>query len=153
MKSIIGGIIGGIIVLSIILLLPAQLEESQEFVQKKIIKNNKIINLSTYDCAKNYDKWRTFMDTDRNSYGYSSQSSVEYFIYGHYELLENRCFISVKSWAHESDYEPLIWSSDWENLSYQNQMYLGEISCTDSKICENIKEQRDQYWNYLKSKT
>ena len=108
--------------------------------------------LSTFDCAKSYDKWRTFMDSDKSSYGYSNSLSTEYFIYGHFELMENRCFITVKSWAHESDYEPLIWSTNWESLSHMNQMYLGEIPCMDPKTCEDIKEKRDQYGDYLKSK-
>ena len=116
----------------------------------QILTDNNLI--STYDCAKNYDKWRTFMEAEKNSDDYHNESAIEYSIYGDYELMENRCFITVKSWAHDSDYEQLIWASNWEGPSYTNQMYLGEIECKDPKVCESLEKQRNQYWDYLKLK-
>lgn len=114
-----------------------------------VINNNP---LSTYDCAKNYDKWRTFMETDKNSDNYPNQSSMDYAVFGQFELMENRCFITVKSWAHASDFEQLIWGADWKKESYINQIYLEESPCEDPMMCDMIKESRDQYWDYLKSK-
>jgi hypothetical protein len=107
--------------------------------------------LSTYDCSKNYDQMNIMQNTDMKLG--SNYSSYENYFYDHYELMENRCFITVKSWAHESLYEDLIWGTDWETLSYLNQIYLDEIPCyKNMDECELIKQQRDQYWDYLKLK-
>ena len=58
--------------------------------------------ITTYDCAKNYDKWRTFLRETADPAKVYNESL---------ELMENRCFITVKSWAHQSDYEKVIWSA------------------------------------------
>jgi len=107
---------------------------------------------ATYDCAKNYDKWRTFQEKDKSYSSEPNKTSLEYWLYGHNELMENRCFITVKSWAHQSDYEKVIWGENWEGMSHVNQMYLGETPCVTEDNCKTIKEQRDAYWDYLKSK-
>ena len=125
-----GLIIGGIVGFSIGFLITA---DDIEFVAE---------NFSTFDCAKNYDKWRTFQENKLVSHND--------WPYSYFELMENRCFITVKSWAHDSDYEKLIWADDWKKISFMNQMYLGEVTC-DTEECKTYQEQRNDYWDYLKS--
>jgi len=123
LKSIIGGIIGAVLVLSIILLLPAQLEESQEFVQKEIIKNNKVINTVTYDCAKQWDKiqenYKEIQETTivipeqmRRVMEKTDGLTMDFF--------KNECASTVNDWAYKTQNEGSVWYTgmDWESLAF-----------------------------------
>ena len=81
----------------------------------------------SHNCAKNFDKWQTLQESDKTITSMSNKT-MKYSLEKYNELMENRCFITVKSWAHESDYEHVIWASNWKERSYENQIYLGEIS-------------------------
>jgi len=89
--------------------------------------------VTPFDCAKAYDEFHVLVaDYNPNSEA-QTRKSLELTI----ELMDNRCYITVKSWAHESLYENDIWASNWETQSYVNQVYLGEVSCNDNQ-CQSI---------------
>ena len=100
-------------------------------MNNKIITDNEFITSLTFDCAENYDKY----------YEMSIQTGVvhEGYMETMFELMDHRCLITVKSWAHQSEYENEIWTTAWEDFSYLNQVYLDEIPCEDEK-CKKLKE-------------
>ena len=80
-----------------------------------------------YDCAKNYDKLGHFDD------GTSNQSFENDWLKNQarnnltLELYENRCFITIESWIHDSDFEYSLTQEERDLLSYYNQIVLGEV--------------------------
>jgi len=124
MKVLLGGILGGIIVLSVILLFPTQIGQSQEFVQKEIIiKNNNVINSSTFDCAKQWDKIQenykeiqeiTIVTPEQ------SQRMMEKTDGLSMDLLKNECASTVNDWAYKTQNESSVWymGMDWESLAF-----------------------------------
>jgi len=114
---------------------------------------NKIPVPMLYDCAKNFDElsgeFQQKLDRVESQSNYISNykqgmSLVLPLMIEVQErsddLMQNRCWITVESWAHESDNEMLIWSMPWEYLSYSNQLILGEIEPTT-----------DADWNLIKT--
>jgi len=84
-------------------------------------------NVSVYNCAENYDHFIMLTNEIKNMN--AKQFQITDFdgrqIIG--DLYENRCFITVQSWAFESDNEELIWDGNWEKIAWSNQLVLGEI--------------------------
>ena len=109
------------------------------FLDKILSDNN------SFDCAKNYDRLVTFTSSDFENF---SNNQIEFFAYyAPLQLMENRCFIAIDNWAHESLYESLILESNWEKMAFDNKQYLGEVSC--ESICKEITEQRELYQQYM----
>ncbi len=104
-----------------------------EYIEKKFMG---------YDCAKNFDKAVAVSDLDRSINLLESLSqnknmqTHQLLKYG--ELMDNGCFITVKSWADDSDYEAVIWQNDWKLLSYVNQLWLHEIDCDNLEMCKAV---------------
>lgn len=90
------------------------------------------IQVTPFDCAKAYDEFHVLVADFNPDSNAQQKKSVELII----SLLDNRCHITVKSWAHESLYENDIWANNWEAQSYLNQVYLGEVPCND-KDCQD----------------
>lgn len=99
------------------------------------------IQLNIYDCAKQYDKMATFVQTARSTNPTPTQyaSMMADHLENTHEFIENRCWITVQSWAHDSDFEHQIWQSDWQFASWHNQVVIGEVQC-DSKACNGYKK-------------
>ena len=157
MKVLLGGILGGIIVLSVILLFPTQIGQSQEFVQQEIIiKNNNVINLSTFDCAKQWDKiqgnWKhiqevTLVNTEQ------VQRLTENLEGSALELFKNECASTVNEWAYRTYDEGSVWmmGDQWkvyafleqkmkeENLTFKEagQKYLGNDGSIPTHVVPN----------------
>lgn len=101
--------------------IPKQITESKVIEKKD----------NSYDCAKNYDKYREIYHTkwnpndsinSKNNYlAQAAMSEIEE------DLLENSCFISVKEWAHNAQYQNNIWSSDWQKSIEFNKKYLESV--------------------------
>lgn len=89
--------------------------------------------VTPFDCAKAYDEFHVLIEDFNPNSNTQQKKSVELII----SLLDNRCHIIVKSWAHESFYENDIWAANWETQSYLNQVYLGEVPCND-KVCQDF---------------
>ena len=109
---------------------------------------NEINPVSTYDCAKEFDKLATIRDT---SLKINDPKYTPMLFYQSLELMENLCFITFESWADKSDYEQVIRSVDWEALAHTNQVYLGEIPCSVTDDCEFIEAQKKMYLEYKNS--
>ena len=80
----------------------------------------------------------------------NSQKLIEFLLYKPLELMENRCYITIESWAYQSDYEEFIWDSDWREMSYANQLYLKEVECPAhlKDTCDNNQKQRKMFHEY-----
>jgi hypothetical protein len=94
---------------------------------KEIFNDNKAIKSLTFSCPEKYDLY------------FEKALSSEQYMVEMFELMDHRCFITVKSWAHQSEYHNEIWQTAWEDLSWGNQVYLGEIECQDQH-CKDWKE-------------
>jgi len=81
------------------------------------------LKVSVFDCATAYDITQYYARTVQQDTAELTQMFIE--------LMDNRCFITVESWAHESNFESKIWSEDWKTKSYQNQLMLGEVEPKD----------------------
>ena len=99
---------------------------------KEIVNENAMIRSLTFNCAETYDKNYEIASVPN----YDSQSSME----GLFELMDHRCFITVKSWAHESRYHNEISQTFWEDMSWRNQAYLDEIECQDQQCKDWIED-------------
>jgi len=94
-------------------------------------------SLVGFDCADKFEKYmKTVELTFRGNQGY--EPGFAGLVFGGiftnsdlgFELLDNRCFTTIKSWAYKTDYEYLIWNEmDWEFMSYIEQMYNHEVEC------------------------
>jgi len=93
--------------------------------------------LNQYDCAETFDA------IIMNSENEGTQKLTELGI----DMFDNRCWVTVKSWANESLYESKIWDSDLELTSYLNQAYLGETQCKDTGCQKYV----DSLWTVKKS--
>ncbi len=104
----------------------------------------------SYDCAKNFDKLKLMLNEVRDGQLKPNYDPTQ-FTMKPLELYENRCMVTVKSWANESLFEDLIWAGDWQKASYSNQIYLGEVECPPNVgyNCEYIKTQRQVYQAYV----
>jgi len=107
----------------------------------------------SYDCAKNFDKTVQLRENLSRSTDYDSGQKILVELQRiPIEMMENRCFITIESWAHESTNESEIWyEMDWQTTSYLNQIILGEVQCEEGiralgisceKIIENFEESK-----------
>lgn len=115
-------------------------------------------NVTAYKCAENYDHFIMLSKETKNMN--AKQIRIAAFD-GHQmigDLFENRCFITVQSWAFEADNEELIWNSNWEKIAWSNQLVLGEVepnSKGDKRFILNYQiskialEQTDNLEDYL----
>ena len=95
--------------------------------------------VNSFDCAEAFDKLMTISNNQ-------NQGDPRKLTQQSIDMMDNRCFITVKSWAHESMYESDLWNSPWEHTSWVNQLYLGEIPCNDVQ-CQAVI---DNVWNAKK---
>ena len=96
-----------------------------------------------YDCAKNVDKLMSYSEKlqegQKTANPYKEATDLYYAITSQgVETIENRCWITIESWAHESQYEAAIWSMDWQKMSWNNQVVLNETDC-ETKQCNDMK--------------
>ncbi|KFM18178.1 hypothetical protein AAA799B03_00963 [Marine Group I thaumarchaeote SCGC AAA799-B03] len=84
-----------------------------------------------FDCAKTFDELNSLAKKEN-----SKENLITALELG-FDMYDNRCFITVESWAHKSQNEQKIWESDWKNQSYLNQLYLEEIPCNNFQ-CQSI---------------
>jgi len=116
-----------------------------------------LVNIPFYNCAENYDKFVELAKNNPNPKG--KQYDLVMFeglvlISG---LYENRCFITVETWAYESMYEDMIWMSDWKRSSWENRLLLGEVEPNNKgderdilnyQASKKALEQTDNYADY-----
>ena len=58
------------------------------------------------------------------------------------ELWENRCFITVESWAYKSQHESELFTAGWEEVATMNKLLIGEIepqTTAQQKIVEGYQ--------------
>jgi len=109
----------------------------------EILGDNIITGSLFFDCAKEFDKMiRDYDNPKMNNYDESIQYQNTLYNYG-FELFENRCLITIESWAYKSNYENRLWDMPWRDLSYYNQIVLGEIQCHE-RTCQNMKKIYDE---------
>ena len=94
---------------------------------KEIVNDNKIVKSLTFSCPEKYDIYF--------EKAVLSEQNMEEML----GLMDHRCFITVKAWAHQSEHHNEIWQTAWEDLSWGNQVYLGEIECQDQH-CKDWRE-------------
>ncbi|MDC4216792.1 MAG: hypothetical protein MT335_03630 [Candidatus Nitrosopumilus limneticus] len=97
------------------------------------IENVGETKLTPFNCAEVFD----------NSGFVNSNQNYKTWGKAYVELMDNRCFLTVESWAHESD---LLQSgeyltsgiSNWKQYYRINETYLGEFYCRDLKCQAEI---------------
>ena len=93
-----------------------------------------------YNCAASYDLQGDYSQGIVHQKFENNAVKSKYYAALNMELYENRCFITVESWAHQTKYESNIWSNDWKTLSYINQLYVGDVeprNAGEAKLVEN----------------
>ena len=104
-----------------------------------------------YDCAKNYDQLGYWNKNPSSLHFENDALKNQFLAKKSLELWENRCFITVESWAYKSDFEENIWRDGWELVAYTNQLYLGEVEPRhdgEQKMIDNFKFMQEQVDNY-----
>ncbi len=122
-----------------------------------VIEKN-IPKILIYNCAENYDKVIELGKNNPNPKG----KQYDFVMFEGLVLInglnENRCFITVESWAFDSDYEDMIWASDWRKASWYNQLVLGEVEPNNKgderdilnyQVSKKALDQTDNYADYV----
>jgi len=110
---------------------------------------------STFDCANAIDELVSYYESVKEDGQQTSnpmkeaQEMYQTIQSASKQLVENRCWITIESWAHESENESLLWSMPWQESSWQSQVILGEVQC-DTKQCDDIRETYKQNIEGLK---
>ncbi len=95
--------------------------------------NSPLYDFEKYDCTKSYDKLIKLYskpDIDLRITMVYLPHSIYNMPYSLIEFMDNRCYTTIESWAHQSDYELLIWKLDWQNWAYIEQIYNHEVDCS-----------------------
>ena len=122
----------------------------------------KVVRASGFDCAKNWDEINKFGERiSAHSQGLTDEYPTDLeqakIQQKGIDQAENRCFITVESWAHQSEYEDEIWDAkhwnEWRNLSHLNQIRLGE-SCVGipQAECDKYVTQYQQTKKYVEQR-
>ena len=130
--------------------------------KQEVQQQVKFVRASTFDCAKNWDEIQKFGERDSaHSQGltdeYPTDLEVTKLKQKGIDHVENRCFITVESWAYQSEYEDKIWDAknwhEWRNLSHLNQIRLGE-SCVGipQAECDRYVTQYQQTKKYIEQR-
>ena len=122
----------------------AEVGEQVSAVAEIATETKQVVIPQTYDCAKEYDKLMS--NTLQLQAGHQTAnpykealSAYNGLTEGFVELVEYRCFITIESWAHESQYEAYLWNTDWKQMSWINQVVLNEADC-NTKECDRIRD-------------
>ena len=111
-----------------------------------LLSSSTIPSSASYDCARNFDLLTELQNT-RNPYSDDYEQVNEQLQQISLVWIENRCGMSMSSWASESLFPDRVRSADWAKFSHENKLLLGEIEPTTQEekslveVYQNLKQE------------
>lgn len=146
------------IVIILLVILVAEVAQMQGIPSS--VSEIKSVLPSSYDCAKEFDKFANLHSKEEYWTGYVVYS-IDYV--GHitdkneFDFLDNRCYTTYNSWMTESGFQYFIEERKgfFDMWSFQEQSFNHEIDCNANNIQNNdkrwcdVKEKSTIYFNAL----
>jgi len=111
-----------------------------------LLSSSTIPSSASYDCARNFYLLTELQNT-RNPYSDDYEQVNEQLQQISLVWIENRCGMSMSSWASESLFPDRVRSADWAKFSHENKLLLGEIEPTTQEekslveVYQNLKQE------------